>query len=233
MSKYKMPDWISGGPMDLEYKTYRMLSRVKELNHLLETGNLMEVLWEVDDTLDYLYRYDAQRATYHPHEYEIMGLQWEDLELVFTSAEELETNEIMDSLCNEAIDKFEDIHASCRSIWRDIEENITYSYIGDRKYFLSDGFVFIRTADDKLHIYYYTKPTKTFKMHWKDFKMQHIKTEKWDQDTYMKRLKEIVDKKSDKILIKIDLKNQTKLENHALTVVNCCVFNMLHRDYAF
>ena len=233
MSKYKIPSWIEGGPMDLEYKTYRMLSRVKELNHLLETGNLMDVLWEVDDTLDYLYRYDAQQATHHPHEYEIMGLQWEDLELVFTSEEELETNDIMDKLCSDAIDKFEDIHANCRVIWRDIEDNIKYSYIGDRKYFLSDGFVFIKTADNKLHIYYYTKPTKTFKMHWKDFKMQHIKTEKWEQDTYFERLKEISDKKSDKILIKIELENQTKLENHAMAVVNCCVFNMLHRDYAF
>ena len=97
MSKYKIPDWIEEGPMDLEYKTLKMLARVKELKMRLLRGHLMRVLVEVDDTLDYLYRYDAQQVTsVKPAEYEVMGLQWEDLEMVFTTAEELETNAILD-----------------------------------------------------------------------------------------------------------------------------------------
>ena len=234
MNKYKVPEWIEEGPMDLEYKTLKMLAKVKELKRDLINGKLMNVLWEVDDTLDYLYRYDAQQITSpQPHEYEIMGLQWEDLELVFTTEDELETNAVLDKLVSDAIDKFEGVHSACRIVWRDIEDNIKYSYIGDRKYFLSDGFVFIKTADNKLHIYYFTKPTKTFRMHWKDFKMQHIKTEKWDEDTYFKRLEEISNKKSGKILVKVSLENQTKVENHAMAVVNYCIFSLLRKDYTF
>lgn len=234
MNKYKVPEWIEEGPMDLEYKTLKMLAKVKELKRDLINGKLMNVLWEVDDTLDYLYRYDAQQITRpQPHEYEIMGLQWEDLELVFTTEDELETNAVLDKLVSDAIDKFEGVHSACRIVWRDIEDNIKYSYIGDRKYFLSDGFVFIKTADNKLHIYYFTKPTKTFRMHWKDFKMQHIKTEKWDEDTYFKRLEEISNKKSGKILVKVSLENQTKVENHAMAVVNYCIFSLLRKDYTF
>ena len=93
--------------------------------------------------------------------------------------------------------------------------------------------MFIKTADNKLHIYYFTKPTKTFRMHWKDFKMQHIKTEKWDEDTYFKRLEEISNKKSGKILVKVSLENQTKVENHAMAVVNYCIFSLLRKDYTF
>ena len=234
MSKYKIPDWIEEGPMDLEYKTLKMLARVKELKMRLLRGHLMRVLVEVDDTLDYLYRYDAQQVTsVKPAEYEVMGLQWEDLEMVFTTAEELETNAILDKVVNEAIDKFEELHGKCREAWREIEDNIKYSYIGDRKYFLSDGFVFIKTADDKLHIYYFTKPTKTFKMHWKDFKMQHIKTEDWNEDTYFERLEEISSKKSGKILIKVNLEKETEVENHAMAVINYCVFSLLRKDYTF
>ena len=93
MSKYKIPKWIEEGPMDLEYKTLKMMARVKHLRQSLIRGGLMKVLIEVDDTLDYLYRYDAQQVTrVKPHEYEVMGLQWEDLEMVFTTEEELETN---------------------------------------------------------------------------------------------------------------------------------------------
>lgn len=234
MSKYKIPDWIEEGPMDLEYKTLKMLARVKELKMRLLRGHLMRVLVEVDDTLDYLYRYDAQQVTsVKPAEYEVMGLQWEDLEMVFTTAEELETNAILDKVVNEAIDKFEELHGKCREAWREIEDNIKYSYIGDRKYFLSDGFVFIKTADDKLHIYYFTKPAQSFKMHWKDFRMQHIKTEKWDEDTYFARLEEISSKKSGKILIKVNLEKETEVENHAMAVINYCVFSLLRKDYTF
>ena len=234
MSKYKIPDWIEEGPMDLEYKTLKMLARVKELKMILLRGHLMRVLVEVDDTLDYLYRYDAQQVTsVKPAEYEVMGLQWEDLEMVFTTTEELETNAILDKVVNEAIDKFEELHGKCREAWREIEDNIKYSYIGDRKYFLSDGFVFIKTADDKLHIYYFTKPAQSFKMHWKDFRMQHIKTEKWDEDTYFARLEEISSKKSGKILIKVNLEKETEVENHAMAVINYCVFSLLRKDYTF
>jgi|TARA_B110000908_G_C10261945_1_gene460002 hypothetical protein len=234
MSKQIIPKWIEEGPMDLEYKNLKMLACIKKLKRKLLTGELLDVLYEVDDTLDYLYRYDAQQITRNePTEYEVMGLQWEDLEMVFTTEEELITNDILDVLVESAIDKFEELHATCRETWRDIEDNIMYSYIGDRKYFLSDGFVFIKTADNKLHLYYFTKPTKAFNMHWKDFKMQHIKSEEWNDDTYFARLEEISGKKSSKILIKVNLNNQTKVENHAMAVINYCIFSLLRKDYTF
>tara|TARA_R110002074_G_scaffold8164_2_gene34137 strand:- start:1606 stop:2310 length:705 start_codon:yes stop_codon:yes gene_type:complete len=234
MSKYKIPKWIEEGPMDLEYKTLKMMARIKDLNKELLSGGLLKVLYEVDDVLDYLYRYDAQQITkVQPSEYEVMGLQWEDLELVFTTEEELETNIVFDKLVEDSIDKFESLHAKCREEWRDVEDNIKYSYIGDRKYFLSDGFVFIRTPNNKLHMYYFTKPTKTFKMHWKDFKMQHIKTEEWDENTYFTRLEEISNKKSGKILIKVNLEKHTEVENHAMAIINYCIFSLLRKDYTF
>ena len=120
MSKYKIPVWIEEGPMDLEYKTLKMMARIKHLQRTLLEGGLQKVLLEVDDTLDYLYRYDAQQVTrVKPHEYEVMGLQWEDLQLVFTTEEELETNAILDKLVEDAIDKFEDLHSKCREAWRE------------------------------------------------------------------------------------------------------------------
>ena len=44
MSKYKIPDWIEEGPMDLEYKTLKMLARVKRLRQILIRGGLQKVL---------------------------------------------------------------------------------------------------------------------------------------------------------------------------------------------
>lgn len=232
MSKLITPKWIEQGPNDVEYKTYKFLQRVKELDQLID-HSLMSALWEIDDTLDYLYRYDAVKQTTTVPSIEFMGFPWEDIELVFTSKEELETDIIVDAIYEEAIDKFEELHDKCRKEWRYIEKGLKCSYIGDRRYFLSGGFVFITTPDSKLHIYFFNKPSRNWSMSWKDFKMQHIKTETYNEDEYFKTLEELSEKKSDRILIKADLKNHTKLEGHAITVINSTVFSLLRRDYAF
>tara|TARA_B100001057_G_scaffold32958_3_gene29903 strand:+ start:4579 stop:5277 length:699 start_codon:yes stop_codon:yes gene_type:complete len=232
MSKLITPKWIEQGPNDVEYKTYKFLQRVKELDQLID-HSLMSALWEIDDTLDYLYRYDAVKQTTTVPSIEFMGFPWEDIELVFTSKEELETDIIVDAIYEEAIDKFEELHNKCRKEWRLIEDGLKCSYIGDKRYFLSGGFVFITTPDSKLHIYFFNKPSRNWSMSWKDFKMQHIKTETYNEDEYFKTLEELSAKKSDRILIKADLKNHTKLEGHAITIINSTVFSLLRRDYAF
>jgi hypothetical protein len=234
-AKIKIPEWIEKGPNDAEYKTYKMLGVISDLKKKLETGNLMEVLFTVDDTLDYLYRYDAIRITSDPDTTKeiIGGFDFPDLELVFSTKEEMDTNVIMDSIIDEAIDKFEDLYSDCREIWRTIEDGLTCNYVPSKPYFLNDGFVFIKTPNNLLHIYHFTKPSKYFTQDWRTFKMEHLATEKWSQEDYFIRIEEILSKKSDKIIFKIESKTETILENNALTVINQMIFSMLHRDYSF
>ena len=232
MSKLKTPTWIENGPLDLEYKTYKFLQRVKELDKLIDV-NLMASLWEIDDTLDYLYRYDAIKQTDLVPSIEFMGFPMDDLELVFTTEEEMDTNDIVDAIYEEGIDKFEELHEKCRKVWRSIENDLSCSYLGQKKHFLSGGFVFISTPDNKLHVYFFNKPSKNFKLSWKDFKMEHIATKEYDEKEYFKTLEELSEAKSDRILIKANLKTHTNVPGHVITVVNSVIFNMLHRDYAF
>lgn len=232
MSKLTTPKWIEDGPLDLEYKTYKFLQRVTELDKMIDI-NLMSALWEIDDTLDYLYRYDAIKQTDLVPSIEFMGFPMDNLELVFTTEEELETNDIVDSIYEDGIDKFEALHSKCRNEWRSIEAGLECSYLGDKKHFLSGGFVFISTPDNKLHVYFFNKPSKNFKQSWKDFKMEHITTKEYNEEEYFKTLEELSEAKSDRILIKVNLKTHTNVPGHAITVVNSVIFNMLHRDYAF
>lgn len=232
MSKLTTPKWIEEGPLDLEYKTYKFLQRVKDLKEAIP-HSLMSSLWEIDDTLDYLYRYDAVKQVPMVPSIEFMGFPWEDLELVFTTEEEMETNHIIDSIYEDAIDKFESLHNQCRKEWREIEGGLSCSYIGNKKHFLSGGFVFITTPDSNLHVYFFNKPSKNFNFSWKDFKMQHIATKTYEEKDYFKTLEELDTAQSDRILIKADLKTHTKIDGHAITVINSAIFGMLHRDYAF
>jgi hypothetical protein len=145
----------------------------------------------------------------------------------------MDTNDIVDMLYEEAIDKFEELHEALRKEWRNIEDGLVCSYLGNKKHFLSGGFVFISTPDNKLHVYFFNKPSKSFKLSWKDFKMEHIATKEYDEVEYFKTLEELGSAKSDRILIKANLKTHTNIHGHAITVVNSVIFNMLHRDYSF
>ena len=231
-SKYKLPDWANEGPEDLEYRTYMMLAHVKSLKKDLVNEKLLPVLFEVDTTLDYLYRYDAIKMT--EEDTKITAGDWGPLNFVFSTEEEtIEQSQLMDKLVDSAIDKFEDLHSMCREIWREIEVNLKAGYISDKKYFLADGFVFLKTKNNKLLIYYFNKPVKNFTSSWKDFKLQHINTQDWNQDDYFESLEEIVEKKSDKIIIKSELLIDVTIDNHAIAVINSFIFSMLRRDYSF
>jgi hypothetical protein len=58
-------------------------------------------------------------------------------------------------------------------------------------------------------------------------------SEKWTSETYFSRIEELVSKDSEKIIIKVDCKTETIIENNALAVINQKIFYMLHRDYSF
>lgn len=232
--RIETPHWAKEGPNDLEYRMYKMLGHARVLKQRLEDQELMGVLYEVDATLDYLYQYDAIRLTTE-EELAFTAIEMAPLNQFFSieSLESAEPSPMMDELVDKALDVFEELHSDCRAAWQNIETNLRVSYVGDKSYFLSDGFVFLKTADEKLHIFYFNKPIKNFTTTWKDFKLQHIKTQKWDQDDYFESLEEIVTKKSNKIILKAELDVDVAIDKNALVVLNCLVFTRLRRDYAF
>ena len=52
MKNIKTPSWILEGPLDYEYKSYKMFSELEDLGRQLNIGRLFYVLNTVDDTLD-------------------------------------------------------------------------------------------------------------------------------------------------------------------------------------
>jgi hypothetical protein len=235
MAKNTIPKWIQEGPMDFEYKSYMLLSEIERLKNSLLTGNLFEVLKEVDDTLDYLYMYDAEKI--HQYEdlanYDLVGIDWQNFQLMFDDAPHVNRDQVMDEICDLAIDKYEDLHSRVRFVWRDIEEGLKCSYVPEKGYFISDGFVFILTPNNKLHTYYFHKPTKYISTAWKDFKLEYMQTEDYTQELYMKHIEEIVKTGGNKIIFKVTSEKETKIEGNAIAVIQYMIYNKLRRDYSF
>lgn len=232
--KFKIPVWINEGPRDIEYHMYKLRGAVSDLKKKLKAGMLMEALVEIDDTLDYLYRYDAVKMTQDNNVNQIIGgFDFPDLELVFSTADEPENDDVLDELLDEAIDEFENLHSICRDQWREIEDGITCNYVPHRPYFLNDGFVFIHTPDNMMHVYHFLKPNKYFAVDWKGFKMNLMYVEKWTDENYYKRIEELIEKKDDKLIIKTVVRTNTILEHSVIGVLSQIIYTMLRRDYTF
>jgi hypothetical protein len=235
MARIKAPNWIAEGPLDLEYKSYKLLSEIERLKGLLKAGNLFDVLNEVDQNLDYLYLYDAEKITQREDlsNFELIGIDPQNFQLMFNDDALIQREQILDDICDQAIDKFESLHAEVRELWRQIEETITCTYVPHKGYFLTDGFAFIITANNKLHIYYFIKPNKYTKDSWKDFKLQFIQAEDFTKELYMQRITEILENNEDRTILKIECKADTKIEGNAIAVIQNKIFNQLRRDFAF
>ena len=235
MKVIKTPSWILEGPLDYEYKSYKMFSELEDLGRQLTSGKLFKVLNEVDDTLDYLYRYDAEKMTSNDDlsNYDLIGIDWQSFSLEFSDDPNIERDEIMDSLCDLAIDKYESLHQKIRDIWRDIDLGISLSYVPKKPYFLSDGFVFIITPDNMLHSYYFNKPMKYFVDSWKDFKLERLSVEELDEESYFKNVDELIKKDSDKIIFKVKCDNNVLIENNSMAVIQHNIYNRLKQDFSF
>lgn len=235
MNSMEIPSWITEGPNDVEYRTYKLHSTISKIKDELANGNLIGSLSEIDKNLDYLYMYDAIKVTHEPDSINniVGGFNIPGLEIFFTSDDMVDTNPILDSLLDEAIDAFERLHANCRERWRLIELEIRCSYVPSRPYFLNDGFVFIKTPDNMLHVYHFTKPSKYISKDWKTFNMTHMYDEKWTDETYFSRIEELISKESEKIIIRVDCTTETILENNMIAVIKQSILTMLNKDYSF
>lgn len=231
MKKMNPPDWLVEGPMDLEYKSYKMLSKTKELRRMLRKGNLDAALREIDSALDYLYLYDAIQAI--DENMRVLPPEFDpDLELVYTSRiVDVERNKVIDQMCMKALDLFEDLHSEARDIWREVEDGIEVSYLYKRPDIINDGFIFI-VEDKKLHIYSFVKPNQ-YIFDWREFNPKLAYTKRLGKNDITKHVQELVESDSGKIMIKLKYNSPVPAGEGVMCVIKSSIFNMLKRDYGF
>jgi len=231
MKKMNPPEWLVEGPIDLEYKSYKMLSKVKELRRMLRKGNLSVALSEIDPALDYLYLYDAIQAI--DEDMNVLPPEFDpELELVYTSRiVDVERNEVVDQLCVTALDLFENLHTDAREMWREVEEGIEVSYLYKRPDLVNDGFIFI-VEGKKLHIYSFIKPNQ-YIFDWREFNPKLVHTKRLNKNDISKHVQELVEKDSGKIMIKLNYNSTIAAGEGVMCVIKSSIFNLLKRDYGF
>lgn len=233
MEKTYIPEWATKGPIDFEYRHYKLLAEVKSLNVDLKNGLFSETLKKVDDTLDYLYHYDAEKIFLSEDlsNYELTGINLSNFDLEYTQ-KELDQNKIMDALCDEAIDIFEELHSKIRGLWREIELGLKVAYVPRKKYILNDGFVFITTINNELYSYYFNKPS-AYINDWRSFKLEFLNKTKYTKEVYLSQLKDLDVTESDKIIFKVECNNTAIIEGFAIEIIKSTIYHQLRKDYSF
>lgn len=230
----KIPEWAVGGPEDLEYRTYKMLSHVKGLKNLLEDGKLWDALTGAEEVIEFLYRYDAERYLDEDMlSTKLTRADWENIEFVYTTGVEIVHEDILDILVERAIEEYEAIHSEIREFWRNIDSLMSISHSGNKPYFVNDGFVLIHTPDNKTHIYTFKNPKVNNVLDWRAFRLKYVDTFKYSKDEILTHISDLREKDENKIIYRVSLKNTVKLEDGAINVISSNVFMQLKKDYSF
>lgn len=229
-----VPEWAHSGPDDLEYRTYKMLSHASSINNMLDEGSLWPALKECDSVLDFMYHYDAQRLIESDRlSTKLTHVTWENIELIYSTGEEMVRHDILDELVDHGIDVFENIHSKIREYWRILEKEITITQAGARPYLICDGFVLVNTPDKKIHIYSFNNPSKSYNATWKNFNLSHISTQTYDREKVLQFVSEIKEKEEDKIIYRANVTNSVKLGGGIINVISSLIFMQLRKDYSF
>lgn len=230
----KVPEWAVGGPEDLEYRTYKMLSHVKKLRDTLKEGKLWDALTEAEEVIEFLYRYDAERYLDEDMlSTKLTRADWENIEFVYTTGVEIVHEDILDILVEKAIEEYEGIHSEIREFWRNIDSLMTISQSGNKPYFVNDGFVLVHTPDNKTHIYTFKNPKVNSILDWRAFKLKYVDTFSYDKEEILRHIGDLREKDDSKIIYRVSLKNTVKLEDGAINVISSNVFMKLKKDYSF
>ena len=229
-----VPEWAHSGPDDLEYRTYKMLSHCSKVRKSLQEGKLWDALKECDSVLDFMYHYDAERLLESDRlSAKLTHVSWENIELVYSTGEEMANQNILDDLVEQGIRLFEDLHSEIREYWRVLEKEITISQSGNRPYFICDGFVLVNTPNNKIHVYSFNNPGKDYNITWKNFKMEYIDSYEYEQEKILKFVSEIKDQEKDKIIYRAHVQNTVKLDEGLINVISSLIFMQLRKDYSF
>jgi hypothetical protein len=230
----KVPDWANQGPEDLEYRSYKMLYHASSIRKLLTDGYLWDALQQCDGVLDFLYQYDAERLlTDIQISTKLTRVSWENIEHAYFTGDELATNTVMDQLVAQAIDTYEVLHSQIRESWRKISATMTITHAGNRPDLIGDGFVLVITPNNKVHVYSFNNPSGRLGVDWRQFKLDAVTELDYSPESMLGYIKELKEANRDRIVYKVTIKNETRLEGGAINVISSNIFMQLRKDYGF
>ena len=219
-------NWLTSEPIDYEYKKYKLLSAADMYQTLIRGNHIYQVLEEIEYHLSNLYKFNT---TIDDISNKLKVLKGIDIDTMSLSYEiENDSNIELESLTvlsKDAITFLEKIHTDVRGKWRDVEKQIAFTQIPDRKAVYSSGYIILITKNSKQLIYKFTKPSD-FKSSWKSFKLtQFVEEAPYSIDDISSFVEKYDNTKT--MIIRADVKKVFPLDTCIIPIVSHKLFNYL------
>ena len=142
--------WFFEEPIDFESKKYRLLSCVLAAEKMLESGDIDKAMQYIEDHLVCFYKFQTEKEICSFDEREIVGIDPILMDLIYKSGKKDQGKdiEILSDIAELGILEFEALHSIFRIKWRDIDDALKISYLGDKPVLVTGGFAFLSNEEE-------------------------------------------------------------------------------------
>ena len=225
--------WLTEGPVDYELKRYKMLTILSQMKRELSSYNVWPVIENVESQLDYLYRVKYEIEVKDEQSKVAKDIDFINFEIIYEtmSSEQSIQNEILDDIVDDAILEFGDIYMDARELWRELESQISLTWVPSKPHLLNEGYVAI-PVEDVYKVYYFEKPTKISNS-WRKLKLQFIEEIEHTEVGLLKFYDSIQNEKETLMFARIGVAHPLIPHKEAVVpITKSILFNRLVMDFA-
>jgi len=222
------PNWLVNEPHDFELKYYKLLGAKKTLKSNLRNGMLLSILDEVEEHLLEMYKLKHGKEEIDVNLRILKGINIDTMSIDYEYPEgDKHVNE-MYTLCDKAIEIFEEIHKDVRMVFRMVERGINVTEIPDTKPTKKLAYALVKMSDDKLGIYSFKVPS-LLTQNWKDLKLNFEGESIYNLRAITLFIANIEDNSEDYRFFRCSVNGEFDLDEMILPVLAFKLYNQLRK----
>lgn len=233
MSK-KSTAWFFEDPMDFEYKRYKLLANIEFAERSLNDSNIHDAMDFIEDHLVCFYRFQTDQEIRQVNNSKIIGVDPIMMDLIYdkNKKDTREDIKILSDIAELGILEFEALHSLFRIKWREIDDAITTTYVPAKPDLISNGYVFLSSAEENwTRLFYFHNPKKV--REWKNFEFNLQREVQYNKDFIMDFVDNLKSKESDLIFMTSYLKKEFDSKRAIDFVLTCKIYYKLQKDFLF
>lgn len=222
-------NWLFSEPIDYEHKKYKFLSALKKYSVLIKADELYDVLLEIENRLEDLYKYKYEKNILDDRMKVLKGIDVDNMSLLYEYPENSEHLQIIENLSDESVELLEKLYRFLRDKWRINASAISLTTIPTKKIIWSDAILYVITYDKKVLTYHFNRPSK-IEEDWKNlnFNFDNL-NEKYDLRVLSENVSLVSVLNPGTQCIRADVKREMPLENCLLPILKYVVFNAIRK----
>jgi hypothetical protein len=221
-------NWLLSEPIDYELKKYRLLSALKKIGSLIKDDDLYDVLLEIEDHLEDLYKYKYEKNILDDRLKVLKGIDIDNMSLLYEYPENSDQLQVIDVLCDESIELLEKLYKFLREKWRINSKFIAYTSIPTKKLLWDNAVLYVINHDKIVTVYNFNRPSR-LDDDWKKLNFEFVKEFPYELSTLSENVSSISVLNPKTQCIRADVKKDLPFENCLIPIIKYNIFNSIKK----